>query len=72
MTDGSRCDTERTAALGDPERALDDGQMIEKARMLLEYSDSDSKTIDTIIDGVLSLAKDNSSNVVELVNHQFS
>jgi 2-methylcitrate dehydratase PrpD len=71
MTDGSRCDTERTAALGDPERALDDGQMVEKARMLLNFSGSDSKTIDTIIDGVLSLAKDNSNDVVKLVNHQF-
>ena len=36
MNDGASTETERHGAAGDPELALDDRQMLDKARMLLD------------------------------------
>ncbi len=69
---GSRLDVERTGARGDPELALDDGEMLDKARMLLEYAGHDTTTANNVVDGVLSLTgQDGGADIVEIINGQF-
>jgi 2-methylcitrate dehydratase PrpD len=71
MNDGSVRDAERRGAAGDPELKLDDRQMVDKARMLLEYGGCDAGTTTNIVDGVLALAEQGSSDVVKFINGQF-
>jgi hypothetical protein len=71
MNDGSVRDAERRGAAGDPELKLDDRQMVDKARMLLEYGGCEAGTTTNIVDGVLALAEQGSSDVVKFINGQF-
>lgn len=71
VNDGSEFHAERRGAAGDPELALDDQQMLDKARMLLEFGGCDADTTNKIIDGVLSLAEHGNSDIVAFVNKQF-
>ena len=52
---GSEFSAERDGARGDPELALDDAEMFDKARMLLEYGGCDCADADRIIDGIIGL-----------------
>ena len=59
---------ERPIALGDPELALDDAQMLAKARMLLEHAGCDEASVQRLTDGILQLAESpDCSDIVEFV-----
>ena len=60
----------REGARGDPEVALNDGEMIDKARMLLEFGGCDSAARDRIIAGIVSLPE-GSNDVTGLVLGKF-
>ncbi len=69
---GSSLTAERAGARGDPELALDDREMLDKARMLLEFAGSDANIIDQIVNGTRSLAEPgDTGDVVEFINRQF-
>jgi 2-methylcitrate dehydratase PrpD len=57
LADGETIVAERPVARGDPELALDDEQMLSKARMLLDYAGCDASTSQRIIDGILGLVE---------------
>ena len=56
-TDGSKFSAVRDGALGDPERPLDDEQMIEKAGTLLAYAGLDEPAAGRLIASILDLAE---------------
>ena len=62
---------ERNGARGDPELALDDREMLDKARMLLEFAGYDTRTTNIVVDGVLSLAEQGGGDIVAFINGQF-
>ena len=69
---GSRHSSERHGARGDPEHALDEQEMIEKARMLLKLADMDDSVADQFIDGILQLANgDDAERAIGFLNAQF-
>ncbi len=59
---------DRTSARGDPELALDDNEMLEKARMLLEFAGCDRADSSRIIDSIVSLPTSGSDIAVFLRN----
>lgn len=69
---GSSLTAERTCTRGDPEFALDDQEMLDKARMLLEFAGCDANISNRIVDGTRSLAEPgDTGDIVEFVNRQF-
>ena len=46
-------------------------EMLDKAKMLLDFAGCDRNTIDNIVDGVLSLAEQGGGDIVEFINGQF-
>jgi len=65
---GERLSAQRQAAKGDPESALSDDEMINKAKMLLAHADLSTDTAQQIIDAILGLPKaDGSPAVVKQV-----
>ena len=69
---GSRLCAERAGAMGDPELALDDQEMLDKARMLLDFAGCGSNIANRIVAGVLSLAEPHGGiDIVDFVNGQF-
>jgi hypothetical protein len=63
--------TERHGARGDPELALNDEEMIDKASMLLTFAGCDSAEASQIVDGILGLTESpDASGCIALVNRQ--
>lgn len=70
-TDGETVSAQRTGARGDPELALSDREMVEKAHMLLNYAGYDRGQAQWIIDGILGLAlQDSTPEIVSYVCQQ--
>ena len=65
---GSEHIADRTSARGDPELALDDNEMFEKARMLLKFGGCDGADSSRIIDSIVSLPTSGSDIAVFLRN----
>jgi 2-methylcitrate dehydratase PrpD len=59
--DGEILSTQRTGARGDPELALSDEEMVDKAHMLLAYAGYDRAQAQWIVDGILGLAQQDSA-----------
>jgi 2-methylcitrate dehydratase PrpD len=68
---GSEHIAERDGARGDPENALDDQEMLEKARTLLEYGGCDQADSKRIIEGIMSLPN-GGSDIAVFLRHQFT
>jgi len=68
LADGATIAAERPIARGDPELALDDAQMVTKAKLLLDYAGCDSASSQRVIDGILGLPDtSDGSDLVEFV-----
>jgi 2-methylcitrate dehydratase PrpD len=59
--DGDILTTQRTGARGDPELALSDEEMVDKAHMLLAYAGCDRAQAQWIVEGILGLAQQDSA-----------
>ena len=59
--DGEILTMQRTGARGDPELALSDEEMVDKAHMLLAYAGYDRAQAQWIVDGILGLAQQDSA-----------
>lgn len=71
LTDGETVGAQRTGARGDPELALSDEEMVEKAHMLLAYAGYPRDQAQWIVDGVLGLAEqDAAPDIVTFVCQQ--
>jgi 2-methylcitrate dehydratase PrpD len=57
LADGEVIMAERPIARGDPELALNDEQMLLKAKMLLDYAGCDEASVQKLTDGILQLAE---------------
>ena len=68
--DGGEYVAERGAARGDPEHALSNNEMLEKARMLLEFAGCDRADSKRIIEGVMSLPN-SGSDIAVFLRDQF-
>lgn len=66
--DGAKLLADRDAARGDPELALSDADMLDKAHMLLDYAGYDRDRAQWIVDSILGLTQQNSaSDIVSYV-----
>jgi len=70
-TDGSEFTARRSGARGDPQFALNDKEMQDKARMLLEFAGCTHATSEHIIDAILSLPG-NDSDIANFLTAQFT
>ena len=68
---GNEYTAERDGARGDPEHALDDNEMHEKARTLLEYGGCDQGDSKRIIEGIMSLPS-GGSDIASFLRDQFT
>ena len=68
---GSEHKADRAGARGDPELALDDNEMLEKAHMLLEFGGCNRADSRRIIDGIVSLPT-GGSDIVTFLRDQFN
>ncbi len=68
---GSEHKAERDGARGDPERALADNEMLDRARMLLEFAGCDHADSNRIIEGIVSLP-DSGSDIATFLRIQFT
>ena len=68
---GSEHAADRDGARGDPEHALSDNEMLEKARMLLEFGGCNQAGSNRIIEGILSLP-DGGSDIAVFLRDQFT
>ena len=68
---GSEHAAVRDGARGDPEHALSDNEMLEKARMLLEFASCDHADSNRIIEGIMSLP-DGGSDITVFLRDQFT
>jgi 2-methylcitrate dehydratase PrpD len=67
---GNEHTAKRDGARGDPEHALDDNEMLEKARVLLEYGGCDQANSNRIIEGIMSLPS-GGSDIAPFLRDQF-
>ena len=67
---GSEHKADRAGARGDPELALDDNEMLEKAHMLLEFGGCDRADRSRIIDSIVSLPT-SGIDIVAFLRNQF-
>jgi 2-methylcitrate dehydratase PrpD len=70
--EGGHHSSERHGARGDPEHALDDQEMIDKARMLLKLADMDDSVAGQFIDSILQLTNsDDAERAIGFLSEQF-
>ena len=67
---GATLEQEREGARGDPEFALDDREMIDKAKMLFDFAGFDPAAAGEITDSVLSLAAGRSGSDLSAALHE--